>query len=83
MLTVVWLAIDKAYSSAGLLHRDVSYGNVMITPEGRGVLNDWDHAGPKDELSRGIVSLISYQDRSQRPTSVIIGHMGVHVYSPA
>ena len=46
-----------------------------------GVLNDWDHAGPKDELSRGIVSLISYQDRSQRPTSVIIGHMGVHVRS--
>ena len=48
-------AIDKAYNSAGLLHRDISFANIMITADGRGILNDWDHAGTKDELTRGIV----------------------------
>lgn len=28
----------------------------MIRSDGRGILNDWDHAGKKDELTHGIVS---------------------------
>lgn len=50
------VAIDKAYDSSGLLHRDISYGNVMIAADGRGVLTDWDHAGTKEDLVPGIVS---------------------------
>ncbi|GJE92089.1 hypothetical protein PsYK624_082420 [Phanerochaete sordida] len=46
-------ALEKAYD-AGFLHRDVSFKNIMITSSGRGVLNDWDHAGRTDQLSRGI-----------------------------
>ena len=57
-LITTMLAIDKAYHSAGLLHRDISFGNIMITADGRGVLNDWDHAGSKDQLASGIVSEI-------------------------
>ncbi|GJE92001.1 hypothetical protein PsYK624_081540 [Phanerochaete sordida] len=41
-------ALQGAYQELGFLHRDVSFRNVMITPEGRGILNDWDHSGPKD-----------------------------------
>ncbi|GJE92009.1 hypothetical protein PsYK624_081620 [Phanerochaete sordida] len=47
-------AIDKAYNSAGILHRDVSKRNIMLTADGRGVLNDWDHAGRKHPLAPGI-----------------------------
>ncbi|GJE92085.1 hypothetical protein PsYK624_082380 [Phanerochaete sordida] len=47
-------AIDKAYSSAGLLHRDISMNNIMLTTDGRGILNDWDHAGSKDDLCTGV-----------------------------
>ncbi|KAK7692047.1 hypothetical protein QCA50_005452 [Cerrena zonata] len=37
-------AIKIAYHECGLLHRDISTGNIMIDENGRGVLNDWDHA---------------------------------------
>lgn len=33
-----------AHGTVGVLHRDVSVGNIMIDEEGRGILNDWDHA---------------------------------------
>ena len=33
-----------AFTNAKILHRDISTGNIMISPEGRGILNDWDHA---------------------------------------
>ncbi|GJE92088.1 hypothetical protein PsYK624_082410 [Phanerochaete sordida] len=46
-------AIDAAYS-ARLLHRDISYKNIMLTADGRGVLNDWDHAGSLDAPAHGI-----------------------------
>ncbi|GJE92091.1 hypothetical protein PsYK624_082440 [Phanerochaete sordida] len=46
-------AIDAAYS-AGMLHRDISYKNIMLTADGRGVLNDWDHAGSLDTPAPGI-----------------------------
>ena len=59
MLTSIVTALDKAYS-AGLLHRDISFKNVMITSAGRGILNDWDHAGTTDDLSTGIVSICCF-----------------------
>ncbi|THH29054.1 hypothetical protein EUX98_g5131 [Antrodiella citrinella] len=33
----------KAAYDVKWLHRDVSAGNVMLTKDGEGVLNDWDH----------------------------------------
>jgi serine/threonine protein kinase len=32
--------------SAGFLHRDVSPGNIIITPDGKGLLIDWDLSKP-------------------------------------
>lgn len=49
------IAIAGAYESAGLLHRDIGFRNIMITSDGRGILNDWDHAGTKEQLAPGIV----------------------------
>lgn len=43
MLTLNLAAIEYAYEH-GILHRDISFGNVMISEEGRGILNDWDHS---------------------------------------
>ncbi|KAH8099751.1 hypothetical protein BXZ70DRAFT_1008731 [Cristinia sonorae] len=34
----------KSAHAAGVMHRDVSSGNVMVDKNGNGVLNDWDHA---------------------------------------
>ncbi|KIP01982.1 hypothetical protein PHLGIDRAFT_122872 [Phlebiopsis gigantea 11061_1 CR5-6] len=47
-------AISSAYDVAGVLHRDLSMENIMLDTKGRGILNDWDHAGNKDSRARGI-----------------------------
>ncbi|CAL1696854.1 unnamed protein product [Somion occarium] len=39
--------MSRAYSSAQVLHQDISEANVMITGEGRGILNDWDSSWRK------------------------------------
>lgn len=36
--------MDDAVNKAKYLHRDISLGNVMISANGEGVLNDWDHS---------------------------------------
>ncbi|KIP02472.1 hypothetical protein PHLGIDRAFT_79080, partial [Phlebiopsis gigantea 11061_1 CR5-6] len=56
--------MQKAHSNIGLLHRDLSIGNIMIDRSGRGVLNDWDHAGSVEEPARGVVSLRQHAERS-------------------
>ncbi|KAF9476315.1 hypothetical protein BDN70DRAFT_863521 [Pholiota conissans] len=35
-------AHDEAFFKAKILHRDISVGNIMIGPNGKGVLLDWD-----------------------------------------
>ncbi|THH26969.1 hypothetical protein EUX98_g7223 [Antrodiella citrinella] len=37
------VACVQAAHKVNWLHRDVSAGNVMLTKDGEGVLNDWDH----------------------------------------
>ena len=29
----------------GVLHRDISYNNIMLDDKGNAVVNDWEHAG--------------------------------------
>lgn len=44
---IVIAGMSRAYSSAQVLHQDISEANVMITGEGRGILNDWDSSWRK------------------------------------
>ena len=42
-----WAAMSEAHEKAGVMHGDISAGNIMIWFDGerfRGVLNDWDLA---------------------------------------
>ncbi|GJE92080.1 hypothetical protein PsYK624_082330 [Phanerochaete sordida] len=50
----VLCAIEQAHRRAGILHRDISLRNVMMTSEGRGILNDWDFSGQKERLGTGV-----------------------------
>lgn len=41
------IALELAYTKAGIQHRDISMGNILIVHENgedRGVLIDWDHS---------------------------------------
>ncbi|GJE92077.1 hypothetical protein PsYK624_082300 [Phanerochaete sordida] len=40
------ITLDTAHQKMGIMHRDLSYQNVMLDSEGRCVVNDWDSAGP-------------------------------------
>ncbi|KAF8875393.1 hypothetical protein BD779DRAFT_1651255 [Infundibulicybe gibba] len=47
MLKVIFhafIAHRQAFERCGILHRDISGGNIMMTGDGRGILNDWDLA---------------------------------------
>lgn len=42
---------QQAWENAGVLHRDISVGNIMIDIEtGRGFLNDWDLCKYKEDF---------------------------------
>ncbi|KAF7439772.1 hypothetical protein PC9H_000108 [Pleurotus ostreatus] len=43
----------QAFEVCGILHRDVSGGNILILPKGGGLLNDWDMAVKVEEVERG------------------------------
>ena len=34
-----------AAEAINILHRDISFNNIMLDENGRGIVNDWDHAG--------------------------------------
>ncbi|KAJ3485963.1 hypothetical protein NLI96_g4580 [Meripilus lineatus] len=42
-------AHKAAWEKAGILHGDVSPGNILITEDGRGILNDWDMCKREEE----------------------------------
>ncbi|KAF9494291.1 hypothetical protein BDN71DRAFT_1496586 [Pleurotus eryngii] len=43
----------QAFEVCKILHRDVSGGNILILPEGGGLLNDWDMAVKVEEAKLG------------------------------
>ncbi|KIM35915.1 hypothetical protein M413DRAFT_449535 [Hebeloma cylindrosporum] len=57
-----YLAHMDAFVICGILHRDISIGNVLRSVEGNGILNDWDmarrvkdiHSGPRQPGRTGI-----------------------------
>ncbi|KAI0338490.1 hypothetical protein BDW22DRAFT_1459714, partial [Trametopsis cervina] len=57
--------IFQAYKEGGLLHRDISAGNVMLDENYQAILNDWDHAvqltstGPAHVFRTGTWQFIS------------------------
>ncbi|GJE92012.1 hypothetical protein PsYK624_081650 [Phanerochaete sordida] len=48
------IALDRAYKELGLIHRDISSLNVMLSGDGKCMLSDWDHAGTLDQRARGV-----------------------------
>jgi RIO-like serine/threonine protein kinase len=40
-LSLALLAHDNACNKAGVLHHDISFGNILVT-KGKGILIDWD-----------------------------------------
>ncbi|PPQ92796.1 hypothetical protein CVT25_003907 [Psilocybe cyanescens] len=47
-----FLAHKDAYEKCGILHRDISAGNVLLKAGGGGILNDWDLARYVDKDDR-------------------------------
>ena len=43
-LIITGEVVKVAYHEAGILHRDISAGNIMLNLAFGGILNDWDHA---------------------------------------
>ncbi|KAF4563161.1 hypothetical protein EYR40_007126 [Pleurotus pulmonarius] len=58
----------QAYEKCGILHRDVSGGNILILDNNEGLLNDWDLArkeaeddgGPRDSERTGTWQFMSF-----------------------
>ncbi|KAH9017104.1 hypothetical protein EDB83DRAFT_2271270, partial [Lactarius deliciosus] len=71
-----------AYERVGILHRDVSAGNILITDNGSGILIDWDlskkvvkdRSGTQRQHSRTgtwqFISIARLRDPSMRPHEV-------------
>ncbi|KDR84297.1 hypothetical protein GALMADRAFT_262601 [Galerina marginata CBS 339.88] len=63
-----FIAHQEAFEKCGILHHDISAGNIMINDEGRGILNDWDLArtvsemesGPRQKYCSGTWQFMSY-----------------------
>lgn len=51
-LANLFLGHKQAFDVCGILHRDVSGGNILILPKGGGLLNDWDMAVKVEEVER-------------------------------
>jgi serine/threonine protein kinase len=45
-------AHEDAYHKAGILHRDVSVGNLIVTDDGEGLLIDWDLCRKRSTLQK-------------------------------
>ncbi|RDB28827.1 hypothetical protein Hypma_014861 [Hypsizygus marmoreus] len=43
----------QAYEKCGIIHRDISAGNIMLDDNNRGILNDWDLAKHEEDILEG------------------------------
>ena len=88
LLISITIAHEEAYMKAGVLHRDISIGNIIIVG-GRGILIDWD-------LSKRMKEDSSECDKVRQPTRTVslalsnirscytdaiisVGHLAVYV----
>jgi RIO-like serine/threonine protein kinase len=62
-LSLALLAHNDAFNKAGVLHRDISVGNILIT-KGKGILIDWD-------LSKRVNKEPSECDKVRQPTRTV------------
>ena len=78
-------AHKEAFEKAGILHRDISVGNILITPDGRGLLIDWELCKRVKDLANG-ARLSERTVRLSLPAIYIslndvgafAGHMAIH-----
>ena len=47
------IAHTDAFLICGILHRDISAGNILLSFEGKGILNDWDMARKVKDICAG------------------------------
>jgi len=67
------VAHTEAYNNAGILHRDVSVGNIIISDRG-GLLIDWD-------LSREVDRLLQVPRQPFRTVSLTFDEGAMHATS--
>lgn len=76
-LTSCVVAMQGAYEK-GLVHHDISSGNIMLTGDGKAVLNDWDWAGRKEDPGPSVVRHSYVPDRASR-LIYHTGNLALHV----
>ncbi|THU98068.1 hypothetical protein K435DRAFT_753274 [Dendrothele bispora CBS 962.96] len=69
------IAHTDAYTKAGILHRDVSAGNILITEDRRGLLGDW-------ELSKLVVDLSTARQPQRTGTWQFISAALLQLHRP-
>jgi len=47
------VAHTDALMICGILHRDISAGNILLSLDGTGILNDWDMARKVEDIRKG------------------------------
>lgn len=63
-------------------HQDVSDGNVMVTRDGRGILNDWETAATVGRRCVSLLTTPSLRD-PYRTHGSVVGILVFHVCSNA
>jgi hypothetical protein len=63
-------AHSDAYSKAGILHRDISVGNIMLGENGEGILIDWDQS----------VRVNNLQSFARRPGRTVSAYSSLGVF---
>lgn len=72
MLREILHNIRTAYVKAGIIHADLSEFNVIVKPDGHGLIIDWpqyvtkDHPNARSLLRRDIVNLYTYFKRKHK-----------------
>ena len=82
------LAHKGAYD-AGILHRDISVGNIIIDSNGKGWLIDWDLSKPLSascEIPRNATRTVRFDILPSIPIKLTdnysLGNMAIHVFRP-